>query len=135
MLLSVELESGARLQASDYARLRAAVGWRPAPRAEVVQAALDRTWNVVAREEGAVIGIGRLLEDGALYATIWDVIVLPEAQRRGVGSAILERLLERAAGRGLVVLVASPAGRSLYERYGFRAEDARGVAMFLRPSG
>ena len=131
-----ELESGARLEIADYLRLRELVGWRSTGLDEaVVQAALDRTWNVVAREAGRVVGIGRLLDDGALYATVWDVIVEPQAQRRGLGTAILERLLEAAAARSIVALVASPAGRPLYERYGFSSDDGRGVAMLLRPNG
>ena len=131
-----ELEPGARLEIADYLRLREAVGWRTTGVEDaVLQAALDRTWNVVAREGGRVVGIGRLLEDGALYATVWDVIVEPQAQRRGLGTAILERLLEAAASRAIVALVASPAGRPLYERYGFSSEDGRGVAMLFRPKG
>jgi GNAT superfamily N-acetyltransferase len=129
-----EVEAGARLEAAEYRRLRAAVGWGTPPADDAaVQAALDRTWNVVARQEGEIVGIGRLLDDGALYATIWDMIVVPEAQRRGIGSAILVRLLDRAAGRTLVALVATPEGRPLYERHGFRVESRESVAMLLRP--
>jgi hypothetical protein len=31
------------------------------------------------------------LDDGALYATIWDMIVLPEEQRRGGGRGMIRR--------------------------------------------
>jgi GNAT superfamily N-acetyltransferase len=131
-----EIEAGARIEPADYLRLREAVGWRrPAADEATIGAALERTWNVVAREGEHVVGIGRLLDDGLAYATIWDVIVVPEAQRRGLGTAILERLLEEASTRAIVALVASPVGRPLYERYGFRSDDGRGVAMLLRPSG
>jgi GNAT superfamily N-acetyltransferase len=130
-----EIEAGARLEAAEYRRLRAAVGWSsPLVDEGALQAALDRTWNVVAREEREIVGIGRLLDDGALYATIWDMIVVPEAQRRGIGSGILAHLLERAAGRTLVALVATPEGRPLYERHGFRVESRGSVAMLLRPA-
>jgi GNAT superfamily N-acetyltransferase len=131
-----ELESGARIDVAEYLRLREAVGWRSAQLDDpAVQAALDRTWNVVAREDGEIVGIGRLLEDGAFYATIWDVIVVPDRQRDGIGTAILERLLEQAGERAIVTLVASPAGKPLYERYGFTSDDGRGVAMLMRPDG
>jgi GNAT superfamily N-acetyltransferase len=130
-----EVEAGARLEAADYRTIRASVGWgTPQLDDAGLQAALDRTWNVVAREGGEIVGIGRLLEDGALYASIWDMVVVPQAQRRGIGGAILERLLERAAERTLVALVATAAGRGLYERFGFRPDDGGGVAMFLRPA-
>ncbi len=130
-----ELEAGARIDVADYLRLRESVGWRSAALDDAaIQSALDRTWNVVAREAGHVVGIGRLLDDGAFYATIWDVIVVPEAQRRGIGTAILERLLDEASGHAIVTLVASAAGRLLYERYGFTSDDGRGVAMLMRPN-
>jgi GNAT superfamily N-acetyltransferase len=130
-----EIEGGARLGVDEYRRLRDSVGWTTPDGDEAIQAGLDRTWNVVAREDGGIVGIGRLLDEGALYAAIWDMIVVPEAQRRGVGSAILERLLARAASRTIVVLVATTVGRPLYERYGFRTESFGGVGMILRPGG
>jgi GNAT superfamily N-acetyltransferase len=129
-----EIEAGTRLEVAEYRRLRAAIGWRTPPVDDAtLQAALDRTWNVVAREGDEIVGLGRLLDDGALYATVWDMIVVPEAQRRGIGTAILERLLERAAERTIVALVATPAGRPLYERFGFRSESDGSVPMLLRP--
>jgi GNAT superfamily N-acetyltransferase len=128
------LEGGARIDAAEYRRLREAVGWSaPAAPDSVLQTALDATWNVTARAGGELVGIGRLLDDGAMYATIWDMIVVPEAQRRGIGRAILERLLARASARTIVALVATPAGRPLYEEYGFRVESGGSVGMLLRP--
>jgi GNAT superfamily N-acetyltransferase len=130
----LELEEGARLWVADYRRFREAVGW-VAPRASdaAVQAALDATWNVIAREDGDLVGIGRLLDDGALYATIWDMIVLPGEQGHGIGRAILERLLARASVRSIVALVATPTARPLYEEYGFEVESGGSVGMLLRP--
>ena len=130
----LQLEEGVRLGTAEYCRFREAVGWVPPPVHDAeLQAALDGTWNVVARDEGELVGIGRLLDDGALYATIWDMIVLPGQQRHGVGRAILERLLHRAERRTIVALVATPSGRPLYEEYGFRTEDSGSVGMLLRP--
>jgi GNAT superfamily N-acetyltransferase len=132
----IAYEEGAAIDAGDYRRLRAAIGWgEPAAGDEALQAALDRTWNVAARDGGELVGIGRLRDDGAVYATIWDMIVLPDRQRAGIGRAILELLLARARGRTIVALVATPAGRVLYEAYGFAAESEGSVGMLLRPSG
>jgi GNAT superfamily N-acetyltransferase len=130
-----EIEGGARILVDEYRRLRDAVGWGTPDDDRPLQEALDCTWNVAAREDGELVGLGRLLDDGALYASIWDMIVVPEAQRRGVGTAILARLLERAAERTIVALVATEAGRPLYERHGFRTASGGGVGMILRPGG
>jgi GNAT superfamily N-acetyltransferase len=131
----VSYEEGGAIALGDYRRLRDAVGWsKPPVEDRVLRAALDCTWNVVARAaDGTVVGLGRLLDDGALYATIWDMIVLPGRQRQGIGREILTRLLRRACGRTIVALVATAQGRSLYESFGFAPESGGSVGMLLRP--
>lgn len=68
-------------------------------------------------------------ELGACDAGIRMLGVAPEAQRRGVGRALVEACIERAiaAGRNRVVLhtgVWMPAAQRLYARLGFRREPA-----------
>ena len=131
----LELEEGVRLACDEYCRFREAVGWVQPPVHDVeLQAALDATWNVVAREDGELVGIGRLLDDGALYATIWDMIVLPGQQRHGVGRAILERLLQRASRRTIVALVATPSGRRLTRSTGSGRRTAAASGCCSGPS-
>lgn len=129
----VEVEGGARLSAAEYRRLRDSVCWKTPHDDAELQVSLDLTWNAIAREDGEAVGVGRLLDDGLLYATIWDMIVVPRAQRRGIGSALLELLLERSRERHIVALVASPVGRPLYEKYGFAIESRGAVPMLVRP--
>jgi GNAT superfamily N-acetyltransferase len=132
----VTLEEDAHLDVRTYLALREAVGWEAAPGTdEQIQRALDRTWNVAARDGGGVlVGMGRLLDDGALYASVWDMIVRPDRQRRGIGRMILERLLAQARSRTIVALVATASGRPLYEAYGFRFESGGSTGMLLRPA-
>jgi N-acetylglutamate synthase len=55
-------------------------------------------------------------------AGVWTMATLPEFQRRGIGRALLTRVLEqhRQAGIGRFFLCASEAGRRLYQSIGFR---------------
>lgn len=130
--MDIAFEEGATLEPKDFRRLRRAVGWGEVARTdEELAAAFARTWNVAARRGDEVVGIGRLLEDG-LYASIWDMIVDPEAQRQGIGDGILTRLLAHAEERSLTVLVATAAGRPLYEKHGFVPAEASSVAMLRR---
>ena len=62
--------------------------------------------------------------------------MVPNARGKGVGTALLEALLERARGEGyagisLSVDRANAGAMELYERHGFRrvAEDADSVTM------
>ncbi len=114
-----------RLKYEDYAQLRASVGWCNWPR-EQAEAALARSLcTVTAVEDGRSVGMGRLVGDG-LYCMAVDVVVRPEAQGRGTGSAIMARLLEHArraaspGGRVSVQLIAEPGKEGFYERLGFR---------------
>ncbi|WP_329002493.1 GNAT family N-acetyltransferase [Kribbella sp. NBC_00709] len=59
---------------------------------------------------------------GAGVAGLYFVMTVPEVRRRGIGAAITYGALRGAleAGAEYAVLGSSPAGRSVYERLGFR---------------
>ncbi len=57
------------------------------------------------------------------------IFVAPGARGRGVGSALLDRIVEEAKARGLSgvrldVIDTNPRARALYERKGFEAQEA-----------
>ena len=70
--------------------------------------------------EGRVLGTGRLLPDGH----IGRMAVLRQARGTGVGSALLQALMQAARARGdrEVVLSAQTHAVPFYERFGFVAE-------------
>ncbi len=125
---------GDRVTPTEYRSLLAAVEWRPLQHDDnEVTAALEASWNVTARtSDGQLVGLARVLDDGLLYASIWDVIVLPERQRGGIGRALLAAVLEQTAGRRLVSLVSTAAGKALYRSAGFAETDGRSFALFRR---
>ena len=59
------------------------------------------------------------------YAYIMNMYTKPEWRRKGIGSALLEKLFEEIKSRGIqsVVLHATHGGRPLYEKYGFHEND------------
>ena len=83
---------------------------------------LDATClHVLARSSaGDAVGTARLLADGH----IGRMAVLEDWRGRGVGSALLLRLLEEARRRGLqqAVLNAQIEAAGFYAKFGFRAE-------------
>ena len=128
---------GDRVAVAEYHALREAVGWDAVPASDdALQAALDRTWNVTARSaDGRLLALVRVLDDGAVYASVWDMIVVPELQRAGIGRELFDRVIERVGGRNLVSLVATPAGAGLYRAAGFTRESRGAVGMFRRREG
>jgi GNAT superfamily N-acetyltransferase len=129
----VRYAEGDRLAPAEYRALRAAAGWSdPGIDDAALAATLAATWNVTARsDDGTLVGMGRVQDDG-LYASIWDMIVLPEERGRGIGSGIFERMLTRCRGRSLVALVATPDGAPMYRAAGFSEESRGSIALFRR---
>lgn len=78
-----------------------------------------RCVHALAFEEGGAVGTGRLLPD----AHIGRMAVLEGWRGRGVGSQILEALIEQARKRGdrAVLLSAQVHALEFYERHGFHA--------------
>ena len=131
---SLTMRRADRVTPAEYRTLLAAVGWRPVAQADAdLDAALGRSWNVTVRTpDGQLVGLARVLDDGLLYASVWDILVVPERQRRGIGRALLAAVLEQTAGRRLLSLIATPAGEALYRSAGFAETDGRSIALFIR---
>lgn len=86
-------------------------------------------------------GDGMLAASGHLALderhAIYDRIVTePAHQRRGLGRAVMHALqaLARAHGRHAGVLVATPAGRTLYESLGWRLHATWATAVIPNPA-
>ena len=125
--------------ATDYLNLRVRAGLSPKTE-EQAAAAISGSWaacHVVDEAEARAVAMGRVIGDGGWYFHVVDMAVLPEHQRRGLGSAVLRYLLEqirqRAPGNAYVSLLADPPGRGLYARSGFveSAPDAVGMVLLL----
>lgn len=124
---------------ADYLLLRERSGLTP-KREDQARAALGGSWaavHVVHEADGTTVGMGRVLGDGGWYFHVVDMAVLPEHQRRGLGDAILDFLLDRirreAPSGAHVNLLADEPGRRLYARHGFvpTAPGSIGMARLL----
>jgi len=83
--------------------------------------------------------IGRLLvAQEERYLVLIDIAVLPSHQNSGVGTKLVQSLLEEAAATGksvrLQVLATSPAVR-MYQRLGFAATDEGGTYVEMKWTG
>ena len=80
--------------------------------------------HLVALNSGKVIGYGRLNDVGDGNFHISQVVVSPDCQGKGIGSMLLDCLIERASSIGArsVWLSARLSASSFYERVGFRQE-------------
>jgi GNAT superfamily N-acetyltransferase len=120
----------------EYLVLRERAGLSPKT-ADQATAALHGSWAAVSVvHASAAVAMGRVIGDGGWYFHVVDMAVLPEHQRRGLGDAVLTRLLERireqAPPGAYVNLLADPPGRRLYARHGFADTAPGSIGMALR---
>ncbi len=77
-------------------------------------------FTVFVRENGKLVGVGRVLADGVDCAYICDVAVLPSHQGIGLGKDIVGKLVERSRGHRKIILYAVPGKEPFYRKFGFR---------------
>ena len=80
-------------------------------------AALERTVNLGAWDGTRLVGSIRVLTDGYFFATIPELLVDPEYQRRGIGRRLMELALEHAP-RGKLGFGAQPQSVAFFDRIG-----------------
>jgi GNAT superfamily N-acetyltransferase len=119
----------------EYNAMRMAVGWEPIAGESTRQGLSRSLWCLVAEWNGRPVGMARIIGDGAIYVYFQDVMVLPEFQRQGIGSRLMEAALDwlrrHCPPDGMVALFAAPGAASFYERYGFepRPPDSPGMEL------
>ncbi|MBI5375813.1 MAG: GNAT family N-acetyltransferase [Candidatus Schekmanbacteria bacterium] len=85
---------------------------------------------VFVYHDGQLIGFGRAISDGAYQAAIYDVAVVPEFQKKGIGTKIITNILSRLSQCN-VILFASPGKEDFYRKLGLRKMKT-GMALFRK---
>ncbi|MBR1866649.1 MAG: GNAT family N-acetyltransferase [Lachnospiraceae bacterium] len=131
-----------KITVSEYLRIREQVGWRPLLQDQAAQA-LDHSLYVVGAYDGEwLVGMGRIVGDGAVICYVQDLIVVPEYQKQKIGSMVLETLMAyvehiRKNGSQMMLCLMCAKGReSFYEKHGFIARPTQelgpGMIQYLR---
>ena len=99
---------------------------------EDVAAALTKTlFTVEVTDDGAPVGIARIVGDDRMVFFIKDVVVDPAYQGHGIGRLLMESVLQyidgRACGNAYVGLMATPGTEGFYERLGFVKRPSPGL--------
>lgn len=83
---------------------------------EKTAAALSKTQNITAYDGDKLVGCLRILSDGYFFGTITELLVLPDYQKQGIGSKLLQLARENAPS--LLYFGAQPGLESFYEKNG-----------------
>ena len=115
------------------------VGWARRPLRKVKKA-ISHSFLVVSMWETKgkrkrLIGFARATSDHAFNATIWDVVVDPRFQNRGLGKALMQYTIQqlRSADISNITLFADPQVVEFYRRLGFMVDPEGIKGMFWYP--
>lgn len=121
-----------------YHQLFETTGWNQTYRAgaDELYKAISSSWYALSvYNHNDLVGFGRIISDGVLYALICDLIVKPSCQGQGIGSTLLNKLIARCRTQQIrVIWLFSAKGKSsFYKNFGFveRPADAPGMQMLI----
>ena len=133
-----------RLSVAEYLDLRESVGWKRLTERQAELALENCIYSISAYDEAEdgtrrLIGMGRIVGDGAVICYIQDLIVLPEYHGRGVGSALIKHLknyvksLNTEDEEMMLALMCAKGREGFYEKHGFMARptDTLGPGMII----
>ena len=91
---------------------------------------------VSAWRERQLVGFGRATSDGVYRAVLWDVVVAMDHQGQGVGSRIVEALLESPGLAGVErVYLMTTNGSRFYEQLEFKKPTSQNLLLWQPVSG
>lgn len=115
-----------RLTAEQFCDLQEAVGFGRRNHEQIEKAIENSIYSISVNVDGEIVGMGRLVGDGARIVYIQDVCIKPKYQRKGLGKLIVEKLLEYIKNNGVinsyitVGLMAAKGKEEFYQKLGFR---------------
>lgn len=108
-----------------YLHLRKQVNWKTLSLQQAQKALDNSLYLLSAYHDGELVGMGRLIGDGAVICYIQDLIVLPNIQAHGIGSMLINRLIAYAASLGfpgttmMLDLMCAKGREVFYQKHGF----------------
>lgn len=90
--------------------------------------------TLAAYENGELLGIVRTVGDGYTVVFVQDILVFPEHQRKGIGSALLQAILDRYSHVRQIELATdnTPETIAFYKSMGFREMSEIGCCGFMK---
>ena len=125
-----------KYQEDEIQTLYAAVGWTaytedlPA----LARGFQNSLLVLAAYEDGELVGLIRAVGDGATIVFVQDILVIPQKQRQGIGTALLKAVLDRYSNVRQLQLTTdnTPKTVAFYKSLGFSELSALGCCGFMR---
>lgn len=114
--MKIDFKSNIDVSSDELIRIFNSVGWSKNP--EDIVSAFRNSYYVTAYDDGKLVGFARAISDGHYYTGIYDVVVEPSYQNKGIAKELMKMLLRRFKGT-YFFLSYTPGNKEFYERCGF----------------
>lgn len=123
--MAIVIREDKELDLPQLAALYEAAPWARGRTGEGIRKMLENTDFVFSAWDGPrLAGFARVLTDRIYRATLWDVIVHPDYQGRGVGESLLKAVLKHPVLSQVEKFWLNTRDKqSFYERFGFARSD------------
>lgn len=132
----MELREYTNFNQKEILSLYISVGWENYTRSpQTLERAYENSFLKIAAFDGEqLIGMVRVVGDGASVVLIQDLLVRPEYQRKGIGSKLMRAVLERCKDVYQIELMTDDTEKtiSFYQSLGLKKADEIGCCAFLK---
>lgn len=122
----------ARVDLAQLAELYDVTWWAKDRPPDQIRRALEYSHPILTAWEGdRMVGFARVISDRTYRATIWDVIVRPAHQGRGIGAALVQAAIDHPDLKTVTLfMLLTKDQHRFYERLGFITD--RDMSMIYR---
>lgn len=132
----MEIREYAEYNETEIARLYTEVGWTAyTDNLSILRKGFENSLLVLgAFENNELTGIIRVVGDGFTIVFVQDILVLPDHQRKGVGTALMQTILDRYKDVRQIELATdnTPQTAAFYKAMGFCEFSELGCRGFMR---
>ena len=135
----IYISTGKNINLYELEQLCDSVGWMRRP-LKKVKIAIEHSFITIClfykcKGSNKLIGFARATSDSVFNATIWDVVIHPDFQGKGLGRALMDQIILhlRYADISTITLFADPQVVSFYRNLGFMTDPDGVKGMFWYP--
>ena len=132
----MEIREYENFQLGEITNLYQSVGWTNyLERINILEEAYANSLCVLgAYDDDKLLGIIRAVGDGQTIVFVQDIVVLPEYQRKGIGTKLLKAIMEKYKYVYQMELLTdnTEKTKAFYRSVGFSASDDMGCVAFIR---
>lgn len=132
----MEIKEYKEYNEEEIARLYTAVGWTAyTDNIRVLREGYKNSMLVLAAYDGdELLGIIRTVGDGATIVFVQDILVFPDKQRQGIGTALLKEILNRYPDVRQIELATDNTAKTMafYKSMGFSEMSEIGCCGFMK---